>query len=137
MSVSDKMVIVMNISFHQKGSFKNTEKFLKRASDQINQFLELNKYGQMGVEALSAATPIRTGKTAESWSYMIETSGDGITISWYNDNVNDGFNVAIGLQYGHGLKNGSYVKGIDYINPALKPIFDEIAEKAWGEVRSW
>ena len=87
-----------------------------------------------GVIALSRATPIDTGKTAESWSYEIKTTTKGMVVYWTNSNIVNGFNVAIGLQYGHGTKNGGYVRGLDYINPAIRPIFEEIADKIWTEV---
>lgn len=96
----------------------------------------LNKYGQRGVEALSHATPVDTGKTAASWSYEIQESDNSIEIIWSNSNVNKGLNIAILLQYGHGTRNGGYVVGRDYINPALQPLFDELADKAWEEVVS-
>lgn len=87
-----------------------------------------------GAIALSRATPIDTGKTAESWSYEIKTTTKGMVVYWTNSNIVNGFNVAIGLQYGHGTKNGGYVRGLDYINPAIRPIFEEIADKIWTEV---
>ena len=96
----------------------------------------LNKYGKMGVSALAAATPVDTGKTADSWIYEIETSKDSYTITWSNTNVNNHVNIALILQYGHATRNGGYVSGRDYINPALQPVFDQIAEEAWREVTS-
>ncbi len=94
----------------------------------------LERYGLRGVEALSAATPVRTGMTAISWSYDIVQNEDGYSIIWKNDNINKYVNIALILQYGHATRNGGYVQGIDYINPALKPIFDELAKAAWKEV---
>lgn len=91
---------------------------------------------QRGVQALQAATPRESGLTAESWSYEIEVKGGAVTIWWVNTNVINGFNVAVGLQYGHGTGTGGYVAGQDYINPALRPIFDEIADAVWKEVQS-
>ena len=121
------------ISFKQKGSFKKTDTFLKKLLKR--DFLSsLDKYGKMGVEALSAATPRDTGKTAESWGYKIEVSKTEVRLVWTNSNVNDGVNIAIILQYGHGTGNGGYVAGRDYINPALQPIFDEISNSVWKEV---
>lgn len=121
------------ISFEQEGDFKNLEKLLsfsKRAHiDQI-----LNRYGEIGVQALRAATPVRTGKTASSWIYKVERDNGGAKIVWSNINVNKGENIAILLQYGHGTGTGGYVRGIDYINPAMKPIFDKLAEDLWTEV---
>lgn len=123
------------ISIKQSGDFKKTEKFLKKSfgKDYIN---VLNKYGKQGVEALSAATPVDSGLTAVSWNYYIEQneSKSGISVVWENSNVQKGVNIAIILQYGHGTRNGGYVVGRDYINPALRPIFDKMADAAWKEV---
>lgn len=94
----------------------------------------LERYGKKGVAALAAATPKDTGKTASSWSYEISEGKDTLSLTWKNTNINDGVNIAIILQYGHGTRNGGYVRGVDYINPALKPIFDELADAAWKEV---
>ena len=94
----------------------------------------LRKYGQAGVEALAAATPKDTGETAASWSYEIVQTRNGYSIFWNNSNVNRGVNIALILQYGHGTGTGGYVRGIDYINPAIRPVFDEIANAAWKEV---
>lgn len=121
------------IRIKQRGDFSKTEKFLKKSFGR-NYFRELEKYGRQGVEALSAATPVDSGLTAISWSYEIIQNDSGISIVWKNSNVNDGVNIAIILQYGHGTRNGGYVSGIDYINPALKPIFDKMADAAWKEV---
>ena len=87
------------------------------------------------MDALRAATPVDSGLTAESWTYEIEEKSGSITIWWLNENVVNGFNVAIGLQYGHGTGTGGWVQGYDYINPALRPIFDEIADNVWKEVQ--
>ena len=111
------------------------EKFLQRA-DSDYFFRNLDKYGKMGVSALASATPKKTGKTASSWRYEIDKTGGKISISWLNDNVNDGVNIAVIIQYGHGTGTGAYVKGVDYINPALKNIFESIAEDIWKEVTS-
>ena len=108
----------MAIVFKHKGDFKKTKRFLKRMSEE--EYLKcLDKYGRKGVEALALATPRDSGKTAESWA---------------NSNVNKGVNIAIILQYGHGTRNGGYVQGRDYINPAIRPIFDQMAAEVWGEV---
>lgn len=121
------------IVFRQKGNFRNSETFLRKASRlNINQILE--RYAKEGVEALREATPKNTGATANSWYYKIERSNDRIAIVWSNSNIVNGVPIAVILQYGHGTRNGGYVEGIDYINPAMKPIFDRIAERAWGEV---
>ena len=116
-----------------KGDFNNTFRFLNKMSKfKINKILE--KYGQMGVEALRSATPIDSGKTAESWGYEISVGKEGATIHWTNTNQNKGVYIAVILQYGHGTGTGGYVQGIDYINPAIRPVFDKIAEEAWMEV---
>lgn len=115
------------------GNFNQTEKFLKRMT-KGDIFKSLSKYGQRGVSALSNATPRRSGKTAGSWSYEVEMTDSSYTITWSNSNTNKGVNIAVILQYGHGTRNGGYVKGIDYINPAMRPVFDQIAEEAWREV---
>ena len=123
------------IVFKQKGNFKKTRKFLKRCSNlQLNDLLD--QYGKEGVEALARATPKDTGKTAASWSYAVHKSAGRITITWSNSNIVDGVPIAVILQYGHGTRNGGYVEGVDYINPAMRPIFERIAQRAWGEVRT-
>lgn len=121
------------IFIKQRGSFDKTEKFLKKSfgRDYIS---VLQKFGQQGVSALSAATPIDSGMTAVSWSYEIKQESSRISIIWKNSNVNKGVNIAIILQYGHATGNGGYAEGIDYINPALKPIFEKMADAAWKEV---
>ena len=121
------------ITFSHKGAFSRTNRFLEKALNAIK-LGELDKYGRQGVAALAAATPKDTGKTAESWNYEITRSGGSATISWYNTNENNGVNIAVILQYGHGTKNGGYVRGRDYINPAIQPVFDQIAETAWKEI---
>lgn len=122
------------IVFKQKGNFKKTRKFLKRCSNlQLDDLLD--QYGKEGVEALARATPKDTGKTAASWSYAVHKSDGRITITWSNSNIVDGVPIAVILQYGHGTRNGGYVEGVDYINPAMRPIFERIAQRAWGEVR--
>lgn len=122
------------IKISHKGNFDRTEKFL-RAASKADFLKSLDKYGAMGVQALSSATPIDSGNTAASWSYEIERSRDSYKIHWINTNVHDGVNIAIILQYGHGTGTGGYVKGRDYINPAIRPVFDEIADSAWKEVK--
>lgn len=122
------------ITFKSKGDLSKTYNFLKRA--QTRDFLnKLNKYGEKGVSALSAATPVDTGKTAASWSYEIRHSKTLVTIEWKNSNVVNGVPIAIILQYGHGTRTGGYVQGKDYINPAIQPIFDDILNSAWEEVK--
>lgn len=123
------------ITFSHKGDFQKTDRFLHRAIER-HYMHKLAKYGEKGVNALAAATPKESGKTAESWSYEI-VEGDGtLNIYWKNSNVNKGVNIALILQYGHGTRNGGYVEGRDYINPAIQPIFDKMAEVAWKEVIS-
>lgn len=123
------------ISYALKGDFKKTDKFFDRLLH-ISIEDKLKKYGEEGVRALQQSTPKRTGLTANSWSYKIEKEKDSLTIRWHNSNIQNGVPVAIVLQYGHATKNGGFVKGIDYINPAIKPIFEEIANDAWKEVTS-
>jgi len=123
------------ISVTHEGDFSKTEQaLLKWRKLDIDHYLE--KFGQAGVEALAKATPKDTGLTSESWYYKIEKDGDRITITWCNSNVvDDWYNVAVGIQYGHGTASGVYVQGIDYINPAMRTIFDELAEQIWKEVQ--
>ena len=124
------------ISVKQSGDFKHTEAFLKK-NTHMNIDHYLHMYGQKGVEALANATPRDTGLTANSWRYEIEKDrrNDRVTIHWVNDNVVDEwFNVALMLQYGHATGSGAWVEGIDYINPALRSIFDAMAEEIWKEV---
>lgn len=118
----------------QKGSFNKTRNFLDRVQ-RLNYKSILEKYAKEGVEALSSATPVDSGLTASSWGYEIDYDKFGFSISWTNTNVVDGVPIAIILQYGHGTRNGGYVQGVDYINPAIKPIFDKIQDKLWEEVR--
>lgn len=121
------------IEFSMKGSFDKTFAFLKR--NRKLDIKDFEKFGQMGVEALRDATPKDTGLTADSWYYEITNKDGKLVIQWLNSNVVDDWcNVAIMLQYGHATGNGGYVEGIDYINPALRPIFDKIAKHAWREV---
>lgn len=123
------------IIFRQKGDWKKTRKFLKRCSD-LDLDDVLNLYGQEGVDALAKATPKDTGKTAASWSYEVTKGRESIVITWKNSNIVDGVPIAVILQYGHGTRNGGYVEGVDYINPAMRPVFERIAARAWGEVRT-
>lgn len=123
----------MKIGIVQKGSFKHTEKLLKKSLGRDYRSI-LDKYGQRGVSALSAATPVDTGDTAACWDYEIIQNGSTISIVWNNYNINRGVNIAVILQYGHATRNGGWVEGRDYINPALQPIFDQLADEAWKEV---
>ena len=123
----------MKISFTSKGDFSKTIKFLNKVKNiKINDIL--SKYGAIGVNALSQATPKDSGVTSRSWNYKIEVNNDNASIVWYNTNVVKGVNIAVILQYGHGTRNGGWVEGRDYINPAMKPIFDKIADQVWKEV---
>ena len=121
------------ISFKQKGDFSKLTGFLERVKESVK-IGDLDKFGKAGVEALSSATPVNTGKTANSWYYEIENKNGVATISFNNSNIQNGVPIAIILQYGHGTGTGGWVEGRDYINPAIRPIFDEIAENAWREV---
>jgi len=123
------------MSFETSGSFKNTENFLQRMLKR-EMFNNLEKYGKEGVDALASATPVDSGLTAGSWKYEIIKTNKTYTIRWINTNLVDGVPVAILLQYGHGTGNGGYIQGRDYINPALKPIFDKIANNVWKAVTS-
>lgn len=120
------------IKFRQKGDFSKTMNFLKR----INKVTikDLEKYGEEGVKALASVTPKRTGKTANSWYYEIKVKDGSTTINFCNSNIQNGIPIAIILQYGHGTNNGGWVEGIDYINPVIQPIFEELANRAWKEV---
>lgn len=122
------------LSVRVSGDTKNTDKFLDKMI-QGNRYSNLQKYGQRGVDALAQATPRDSGLTAESWSYEIISKPGFTTIWWKNSNVVNGFPVAIGLQYGHATGTGGWVEGEDYINGALKPIFDKLADDVWEEVR--
>lgn len=121
------------ISFRQKGDFSKLTRFLERIKEVVK-LGDLDRYGQEGVAALSSATPKDSGETANSWYYTIEHSSESASISFHNSHINDGVPIAIILQYGHGTRNGGWVEGRDYINPAIQPVFDKIAEDAWREV---
>lgn len=125
----------MPITFQLSGSFKNTEAFLKKLSSGTI-FQALSSYGAMGVSALAAATPVDSGETASSWAFEVTQSKGGWQITWTNSHVVDGVPIAIILQYGHGTGTGGYVAGRDYINPALQPVFDKIADGVWKAVTS-
>jgi hypothetical protein len=121
------------ITFKQHGDFSKLTKYFERLKETAR-FGLLDRYGKEGVEALQKSTPIDTGKTAASWYYEIENDGKSATISFHNSNINKGVQIAIILQYGHGTRNGGWVEGRDYINPAIQPIFDRIVDEAWKEV---
>jgi len=121
------------ITFKHKGNFNNTENFLKRARK--NDYIRiLEKYGREGVSALASATPIDSSLTANSWGYETRITKNSLIINWTNSHFVDGVPIAIILQYGHGTRNGGYVQGRDYINPAIRPIFDKITNEIWREV---
>lgn len=121
------------IRFRQKGDFSNLNRFLERAKNVIK-IGELDKYGREGVAALASATPVDSGLTADSWYYEVKHQNGTASINFYNSNINKGVPIAIILQYGHGTGNGGWVEGRDYINPAIQPLFDTIANNAWKEV---
>lgn len=122
------------ISVKTKLKFDKIETYLKDVSSSKKVLPILNKYGKLGVQALSQATPIDSGETASSWSYEIQNTNGGYTINFLNSNVNAGVNIAIILQYGHGTRNGGYVQGRDYINPAIKEVFDDMVSELNKEV---
>lgn len=121
------------ISFRQKGDFSKLTNYLEKAKN-LAKIGDLDKFGRAGVAALKSATPVDTGLTASSWYYKIEHVKGSATISFHNSNIQNGVPIAIILQYGHGTNNGGWVEGRDYINPAIQPIFDQIANDAWKEV---
>ena len=121
------------IKFRQKGDFSKLTRYFERVKEVVK-LGDLNKYGREGVAALESATPVDTGLTASSWRYEIDHGKDSVSISFYNDNIQNGVPIAIILQYGHGTRNGGWVQGRDYINPVIRPLFDKIADEAWKEV---
>lgn len=121
------------ISFKQKGDFHKFTRYLESVKEAARVGI-LDKYGAEGVQALSAATPVDSGKTASSWYYEIRRSEGSVRLEFLNSHINDGVPIAIILQLGHGTNNGGWVEGRDYINPAIRPIFDKIVENAWREV---
>lgn len=123
----------MNIRFKHSGSFSNTERFLKKFSDKDYRAM-FTRYGQRGVLALQQETPVDTGETRSSWDYKIEKTFYGYSLSWYNTVMAGSTPLVILIQYGHGTRGGAYVQGIDIINPAMKPILQEIANDIWKEV---
>lgn len=125
----------MSITFQFSGSFKNSEAFL-RAASKVNILSIMQSCGQDGVNALAKATPTDSRLASASWGYNVSQSRGGYSIVWTNSDIESGFPVAIMLQYGYGTGTGGYVQGRDYINPAMKPIFDKIADKVWKAVTS-
>lgn len=120
------------ITFSSRGDFKRLEKYLRKLK-RADFYKALDDFGQRGVRALSESTPVRTGTTASSWGYTITKSSSGAKLEWTNSNVNRGVNIAVIIQYGHGTGTGGYVTGLDYINPAMRPVFDQIIDDIWKE----
>ena len=120
------------ISFRQKGDFSTLNRYLERVKESAKIGV-LDKYGREGVAALASATPVETGKTANSWYYEIKRQNGSVSLEFKNSNIKDGVPIAVILQYGHGTGTGGWVQGRDYINPAIQPIFDKIADSAWKE----
>lgn len=123
------------ISVKHKGDFSKLTRYLGKVKETVR-FRNLDKYGREGVSALAAATPVDSGETASSWYYKIEQKNDRVVINYCNSHVNDGVPIAIIIQLGHGTGTGGWVEGRDYINPAIQPVFDKIADSAWREVTS-
>ena len=121
------------ITFKQKGDFSKTLNYLGRIKQGVST-RALERYGEEGVAALAAATPVDSGVTANSWYYEIAKTNGSVIISFNNSNIQNGVPIAVILQYGHGTRNGGWVQGRDYINPAVRPVFDKIADNAWREV---
>lgn len=121
------------ITIESQGEWKLTRNWFDRMT-KLDLALIMNQFGKDGVSALAAATPSRSGLTSKSWNYEVTRKGNNWKITWTNSNVNKGANIAVLIQYGHGTRNGGYVVGRDYINPAIRPVFDKIAQKAWKEV---
>lgn len=121
------------IKFRHKGSFNHVEKFFNhvRGAGYLN---KVASYGELGVSALSASTPKRSGATASSWDFEIEGGKDNTKISWLNTHQNEGVNIAVLIQYGHGTGTGGYVPPTDFVNPAMKPVFEDIENAVWKEV---
>nr|DAX63518.1 MAG TPA: type I neck protein [Caudoviricetes sp.] len=121
------------ITIESQGDWKMTRNWFDRIT-KLDLALIMNQFGKEGVSALAAATPSRSGLTSKSWNYEVTRKGNNWKITWTNSNVNKGANIAVLIQYGHGTRNGGYVVGRDYINPAIRPVFDKIAQKAWKEI---
>lgn len=121
------------ITIESQGDWKMTRNWFDRMT-KLDLALIMNQFGKEGVSALKAATPSKSGETAASWNYEVTRKGNNWKITWTNSHVNKGANIAVLIQYGHGTRNGGYVVGRDYINPAIRPVFDKIAAKAWKEV---
>ena len=138
MLLEKKLLILRGsmISVKTKSDFSKMESYLKRVGDKSRIMSMLNKYGERGVDLLSSATPVDSSETANSWSYEINENRGRYSVQFDNSNVNDGVNIAIILQYGHGTRNGGYVAGIDYVNPAMRDIFDKMSADMWKAVVS-
>lgn len=121
------------ITFTHTGNFNHTEGFFKRMINSDYKRI-LKRYGKIGVQALVSATPEDTGLTADSWDYNIDVTKNTLRLTWTNSHIVDNVPIAVIIQYGHGTRNGGYVKGRDYINPAIVPVFDEIMKEIWAEV---
>lgn len=121
------------ISFRQKGDFSNLTNFLEKAKNSVR-LGELDRYGREGVSALASATPVDTGQTANSWYYKIVRRDGSVSIEFHNSNIQNGVPIAIILHYGHGTGTGGWVQGREYINTAIQPVFDRLANDAWREV---
>ena len=121
------------IRFRHKGDFNKVSRYLEKVKN-VAKRSDLDRFGREGVAALASATPVNSGKTANSWYYEVEYKRGSATISFHNSNIQNGVPIAIILQYGHGTRNGGWVEGRDYINPAIQPVFDNIANEAWKEV---
>lgn len=121
------------ITFTSKGNFDNLTNYLEKIKNKFD-ISKLDKYGKQGVQALSAATPVRTGLTASSWGYKILNENGRISIVFTNSHIEKGTPIAIILQYGHATRNGGWVEGIDYINPTIKPLFEKMTNEMWKEV---
>lgn len=123
------------ITITQKGDFRNLVNFLQKAK-KIVKLSDLDKYGEMGVKALMEATPVRTGRTAASWYYKTSIRNNVATLEFHNSNIQNGENIALILDLGHGSKQGYWIEGRDYIAPALEPVFEQILEDAWNELNT-
>lgn len=123
------------INVTSTGSFDKTLKFLQKLNEG-SIFANLEHYGRVGVDALSRATPVESGETANSWGYKVIRTPGRYSIVWFNTHEEDGVNIAVIIQYGHGTRTGGYVQGRDYVNPAMRPIFDQIVEDVWRQVRN-
>ena len=123
----------MRVTFRQRGDLSKTERFLRNAQAAIK-FRNLETYAEQGLTALQNSTPYETGETARCWYYTIERTSNSVSVIYKNSNIQNGVQIAVILQYGHGTGTGGYVEGRDYINPAVRPVFDKLADDIWEEV---